>query len=509
MKSTLTLLFSLVTLCIFAHSPIITYSGPQVYTVGKAITPLKPINTGGAVSVYGTVMTLGTVGGQAQSLTFNADRNILFAPLGNTFKINQVIMPYEISLLAGSGVKGSVDGVGAAAQFSNALGSARHPLTEEIYVSDADRTVNVIKKINPATGEVTHYAGLLGKQGTINGSKEEAQFDTPRGIAFDENGNLYVAQFGLGAIRKISADGTTISSLVDNNQGVINFSNPWGLAYYNGYLYVTDEDKGQKISKVNVLTGEVTLVAGENGTPGYADGNGANAKFRNPRGIAVDEVTGDIYVADYGNDRIRKITPDGEVTTVSGYGVNETKDGIGTAAGHRRPAGIALDGLGHLYVCDAAAANIRKVSIKVNPNSTPYSVSPSLPEGLILNTQTGVISGTPVAASVTTDYTITAINGSGTSEYVLNLTVQVPSAVQNASKDQFKVTVAENREVYITGLVNMNSDVTIYDVHGKQVLSAQLIPGNSNTISCSGLKSGLYILSVNHDNQLQHVKLVL
>jgi mucin-19 len=514
MKTILTSLFVLVSCSLFAAAPIISYSGPKVYTVGTAITSLTPTNTGGAASVFGTVSTVGTSGsGQAQALTFNADKTILYVPLDRSYKVMKIAMPYTLSLLAGSGVKGSANGIGTAAQFSMAYGIAVHPISGDIYVAESDS--NMIKKINPTTGEVTTYAGIKGKPVTIDGNISVAKLNTPRALAFDESGNLYVAQTGGGAIRKISADGTTVSTLVQTTtaDGVTTtyFTNPWGMAYHNGFLYVTEvgsSTAGHKVSKVDIASGLVTVFAGS-GTLGFADGTGIAAQFSGPRGIVVD-ANGIVYVADYSNNKIRKITTDGVVTTIAGAGTNNVStDGIGAAAAFRSPAGLTCDGMGNLYVADAGSSLIRKVAVDVNPNANPYSVSPALPAGLTLNTQTGVISGKPTAEALAADYTITATNATGSSQAILNLTVNLASGLGNVLTNPLIVSANKNSVIRIQGEVGKNATATLFDIQGKMMLNKTLIEGNLNVVSTPGFKNGLYLLSVKDNTGSQMIKVLL
>jgi sugar lactone lactonase YvrE len=303
----------------------------------------------------GTVTTVTPIGGQAQGLVFNTDETILYGAFSNIFQVKSVTMPSKVAVLAGK-IKGSADGVGVAAKFSQAYGIAIHPITGDIYVSDGDSSV--IKKINPATGEVTNYTGVVGKSATLNGHISIAKFAGPRGLAFDEKGNLYVGQSGRGAIRKISADGT-VSTLVEGGTPAY-FKNPWGIAYSKGYLYVS-EASGHKISKVDVSNGLVSVLAGS-GTAGAEDGVGVETSFNSPRGIAVD-ANGNVFVADYSNHKIRKISPAGIVTTIAGSGEGTLTDGVGTDAAFKSPAGLVLDKTGYLYVGDAGNNCIRKVYV--------------------------------------------------------------------------------------------------------------------------------------------------
>ena len=304
---------------------------------------------------YGTVTTVTPIGGQAQGLAFNTDETILYGALSNIFQVKSITMPSKVALLAGK-TKGSADGVGVAAKFSQAYGIAIHPVTGHIYVSDGDSSV--IKKINPATGEVTNYTGVVGKSTTLNGDISIAKFAGPHGLAFDEKGNLYVSQSGRGAIRKISVDGT-VSTIVEGGTPTY-FKNPWGIAYSKGFVYVS-EVSGNKISKVDVSNGHVTVLAGS-GTAGAENGVGVETSFNGARGIAVD-ANGNVFVADYNNHKIRKISPAGIVTTVAGSGEGTLTDGVGIDAAFLSPAGLVLDKTGYLYVGDAGNKCIRKVYV--------------------------------------------------------------------------------------------------------------------------------------------------
>lgn len=478
---------------IFADAPFISYSGPKVYDINTAISPLIP-TVSGEVSAFSSVSTVIAADGQAQSLVFSTDGNTLYVPLSNTAKITQIIKPKTKSVFVSSG-------------FTTPWGVAIHPTTGDIYVSDAGTTVNVINKINPATGTVTLYAGIAGAASTIDGDVSVARFSSPRGLAFDENGNLYVAQTGSGAIRKISADGTTVSTLVQNTtiDGVqkVYFVNGWGLAYSNGFLYVT-ETTGHKVSKVDITTGTVTVLAGS-ATPGSSNGTGAAASFNGPRGITVDHATGMVYVADYSNYLIRQITPEGVVTTLSGDGTNTQKDGIGSAAAHRTPAGVALDGLGNLYVCDVASTQIRKIILK------PYHISPTLPTGLTLNPATGVISGTPTSVSPATDYTITASNEDGFGTYVQNIKVQDLGTgnLERILKNTMSAYFCYNSTIIIQGIVNNNATATLYDVNGNIVLEKRLKEGNYNSMQTPNISHGVYFLAIKKKDSLQRIKLLV
>ncbi len=183
-----------------------------------------------------------------------------------------------------------------------------------LFVADAGN--NGIKKVN-AQGEVTVYAGS-GLAGDKDGSLNNATFNEPSGVFIDKKGVMYVAGFGGQNIRKITVDG------------------------------------------------QVTTIAGT-GEEGYRDGPNDQALFSSPRGICVDS-KGNIFVADCWNHRIRKITPDGTTSTFAGGGkrgelvINDWKDGWDTTARFDAPCGLSIDINDNIYVADANNHCIRKIT---------------------------------------------------------------------------------------------------------------------------------------------------
>lgn len=290
-------------------------------------------------------------------------------------------------LLVGAiGQPGAADGIGALARFSSPGGIAVDS-AGNIYVADTGN--NTIRKISPA-GEVRTLAGLAGQSGQIDGVGVLARFRAPLGIAVDAAGNLYVSEFANNAIRKITPQGSVITlagsasnpgwrdSLGDN----AHFRNPWALAVdQSNNLYVADKDNFV-IRKITP-DGRVSTFAGQPGRPGFADGPGPDALFKDPHGVAVDG-SGNLYVADTANNALRRITSAGVVSTVTlalsypdsvSAGVSGALYVTDSAGVHRisngrvetlpplaltsNPAGpfatagaIALDARGTLYLCD-------------------------------------------------------------------------------------------------------------------------------------------------------------
>ena len=267
--------------------------------------------------------------------------------------------PMAVSTVAGQKVAGTLDGKGAAAQFTSATGIARAADGALWVVDEGSRRIRQIA----GDGTVTTVAGSASDI-AVDGPADQAAFADPVGIALDVAGNAYISDAKAHTIRRLSAGlvgtyaGIGVAGTVDGPAKQAAFQAPGGLALdAQGNLYVADS-VAHTIRRVSPQ-GLVTTVAGT-GKPGYMDGASDIAQFKAPAGIAVD-ATGQIYVVDTGNLRIRKIANDGTVSTVAGSGASGFADGPGTSAMFAKPSGIALDGQGGLYVSEYGNYRIRRV----------------------------------------------------------------------------------------------------------------------------------------------------
>ena len=261
-----------------------------------------------------------------------------------------------VGTLAGS-TAGYTDDTGAAAQFNSPRGVAVDG-SGNLFI--ADGTNHRIRKVTQA-GVVTTLAGST--QGYLDGTGAAAQFNSPYGIVVSPDNIVFVADPLNNRIRKVTQAGV-VTTLAGSTQGYLDgtgtaarFGALQGIALDAwGNLYIGD-GPNNRIRKVT-QTGVVTTVAGS--TLGDTDGPVASAKFRNPRGIAV-AADGTLYVVDNSNNRIRKISPDGVVSILAGtsFGSN---DGTGTTAQFASPGGITLSNDGTtLYVTDNSNNRIRKI----------------------------------------------------------------------------------------------------------------------------------------------------
>ncbi|MCL2725513.1 MAG: NHL repeat-containing protein [Polyangiaceae bacterium] len=268
---------------------------------------------------------------------------------------------YVVSTLAGTGEAGAADGPGSQATFRNPTGIAIGP-DGSLYVADH----NTIRKI-AVDGTVSTYAGT-GETDLTDGSCAAATFWYPFDIAVDAVGNVYVADWANNAIRKIyptPCQVITLAGAGPNNPGASDgvgpaamFQVPRGLTLdASGNVYVADS-YNNKIRKVDPK-GNVTTVAGT-GTAGHDEGPASSATFNWPTGIAVD-TAGILYVAESINNDIRKIADD-QVTTLAGSGAAGLIDSTGTDAAFSASQGIAIDAKGNLFVADSGNNAIREVT---------------------------------------------------------------------------------------------------------------------------------------------------
>ncbi|WP_159099281.1 MULTISPECIES: cadherin domain-containing protein [Aquimarina] len=203
-----------------------------------------------------------------------------------------------------------------------------------------------------------------GTLGFTNGTGTSAQFSTPIGVDVDSNGNIYIVDRNNNVIRKITPAGVVSTfagstyGYADGTGAAAKFRAPYGIAIdANDNIYVGDYFN-HRIRKITPA-GVVTTLAGS-GVVGSADGTSTVAQFNEPYGLDVDS-NGNVYVADYGNNRIRKITPAGVVTTLAGSS-RGFADGTGTAAMFKAPHDVAVDNNDNVYVTDGFNHRIRKIT---------------------------------------------------------------------------------------------------------------------------------------------------
>ncbi|MEO6327063.1 MAG: hypothetical protein ABIT01_12755 [Thermoanaerobaculia bacterium] len=342
--------------------------GPGIiYAADRGNHMIRRITADGIVSrLAGSPPTTGSADTPFGEAQFNQPAGIVADAAGITFvcesrnnTIRKITAIGAVSTFAGvAGATGSIDGTGAGARFSGPQAIAMDA-AGVLYVADTNN--NLIRRVSTA-GEVSTIAGK-GTRGFLDGPALNANFDFPTGIAVDANGTIYIADTNNHTIRKLSGGLVTtfagksgVAGKVDAPGADARFAFPAGLATdAAGNVYVADTSN----SAIRRITpsGIVTTMASPTGPA--ADESGNPAVLVAPAGVAIDR-NGNLFVADPGVSMIFKISS-GRITPIGGDAtVFASADGVGSAARFARPAGIAVDGLGNVYVADSANQGIRR-----------------------------------------------------------------------------------------------------------------------------------------------------
>lgn len=260
---------------------------------------------------------------------------------------------------------GSTDGTNTTARFNDPAGIA---IAADGTVFVADNQNHALRRIG-TNGVVTTLAGLPGTPGTGDGTGSTARFDSPTGLAFGPDGALYVSDTGNHTIRRVTLAGvvTTLAGsagtadYADGSASAARFNQPLGLAVApDGTVFVADS--GNHLIRVIGTNGNVSVLAGNPETFGSADGTGTNAFFNSPVGLALAP-DGSLFVSDANNFTLRRVTAAGVVTTIAGAaGQDGSTDGPAASARFGKPAELALAPNGTLYIADAAHHTIRRLT---------------------------------------------------------------------------------------------------------------------------------------------------
>jgi sugar lactone lactonase YvrE len=336
------------------------------HTIRK-ITPAGVVTT-----VAGLANTSGSADGTGSAARFNGPTGLAFDVAGNLYisdernnTLRKMTPAGVVTTVAGlAGTPGSSDGTGSAARFNYPEGLALDRGTGDLYVTEVGN--QIIRKVT-AAGVVSTVAGTPGVLGSADGPASSAQFTTPASVILLADGSLLIADTGNHTLRTLSA-GTvtttagqpTLTGTTDATGALARFSLPSGLAVNSaGDTFVAD-NRNHTIRKISAA-GVVSTFAGTAGSGDSTDGTGASARFYSPAALAID-ASDNLYVVG-GDNTIRKITSAAVVTTLAGTPwVFGSADGSGAAASFQQPQGIAVDGGGNLYVADYGNHTIRKIT---------------------------------------------------------------------------------------------------------------------------------------------------
>jgi sugar lactone lactonase YvrE len=422
---------------LLAQAPSIVYPSQKILTLDSTIHFIIPKNNGGLVpnEIYGNTNTIagtgvaGLINGTANKSRLNHPSKLVLDRAGNLYvseegnnTIRKISTEGVVTTFAGSGKEGKENHTKTLLASFHGPSGMVFDKAGNLYVADIYN--HQIRKID-VTGAVTVFAGN-GKPGFVNASiAQNATFAFPVDLAVDVDGNLLVADEGNNAIRKISVSGVVSTyagtgfagSQDDANPLKASFNQPNGIAIdKKGNVFVADQ-LNHRIRKISIA-GVVSTFAGS-GIAGSADNTvGKLANFNHPRTIAIDKL-GNLFVGDVANNKIRKITETGIVTTLAGTGAAGSRDdSLGMRVGFYFPNGLTLDESGNLFVADQLNNKIRKIS------TNGYDISPELlPKGMFFNQRTGVFSGTALEGTVHSAYKISAYNNEGSSTSNISFTI--------------------------------------------------------------------------------------
>ncbi len=304
-------------------------------------------NTGPGVALYGP-----------RAIAFDSAGNYYLADAGNG-RIRKIDTKGIITTVAGNGTLGFA-GDGSAATAANLNQPSGVALDKQGNIYIADTSNGRIRKVSSA-GTISTVAGngMVSYSGD-GGPATGAQLNGPLGVAADNSGNLFIADSQNGVVRVVNKG--AIAS-VGGGTLVIPRSVATDAA---GNAYVADA-QDNRVRRVGT-DGTVTTYAG-NGTNGFGGDGGpaANAQLNSPAAVAVDGA-GNLYIADLGNLRIRKVSANGNISTVAGNGSQGYSGDGGPAinASLNTPLGVAVDPSGNLYITDSASQVIREVTLDGN-----------------------------------------------------------------------------------------------------------------------------------------------
>jgi streptogramin lyase len=410
-----------------------------------------------------------------EDVALDGRRNLYIADRNNQRVRRVDAITGIITSVAGNGLVGFLGDGGPAtsAILQNPYGLVLDT-TGNLYIADFSNSR--VRRVDVTTGIITTVAGIanVGHGSGDGGPATSAAMGSPSGVAFDAAGNLYIADSYYNVVRRVDAVSGIITTVAGTgSSGYSGDGGPATSAQLNfprsvasdasGNLYIADSDN-QRIRRVDANTGVITTVAGT-GTGGYnGDGGSAvSAEIWNPSGVTLDSA-GNLFIADSGNQRIRQVDAvTGIITTVAGGGSAFYGDGgPAIAATLEVPNGVAVDDSGNIYISDEFIDRIRYVDFSNGPPAatlTGLTISPSTLAGgtLALATLTLTLSGAAPAGGATIDL-------SGANPFPVTNSFQIPAGQSSGSFQAEAFSVTVDTAVTVTASykgVNETATVTV------------------------------------------------
>ncbi len=351
-----------------------------IYSAGSKAVTSTGTSLAGMLNTFAGNYAIGYTGdgGISYQAALDSPSSVAVDPSGNVYltepydgTIRQVNTKGIINTIVGLDVQGFTGdgGIASKALLNTPMGVATDA-SGNLYI--ADTLNNRIRKVVGFSGNISTYAGngILSYSGD-GGPATKAQLNTPQSVAVDSAGNFYIADTGNNVVRKVTQAGV-ISNFAgtgtagyggDNNAATgAQLNGPQGVAVDSaGNVYIADTGN----SRVRKVSGGVISTIAGSGTVGYAGDNGAgpSAMLNSPTSVAVDG-SGNVYIADFGNNVIRKLTAGGTISTVAGTGRQgySGDNGPGTQAQLNGPQGVAVDTAGNVYIADTLNSRVRMLT---------------------------------------------------------------------------------------------------------------------------------------------------
>ena len=406
----------------------------------------------------------------------------------------------SLETLAGSGERGLVNGSALTAQFAG-LEQTAVDSEGNIYLCDTDN--HVIRVIT--NGVVSTYAGT-GVAGDVLGSRESAQFNFPIGIAIDDEDNIYISDSYNFKIKVIRPDGmvefiagTGEEGSMDGDVSMAQFDHPVYLCVDDSNNLFVTGNEDNRIRKIDMSTNLVSTYAGSG--LGYQDGPSDVARFNRPQGIAID-IEGNLFVGDRDNHVIRKISPDGMVTTLAGTGFAGYFDGAGSQAAFNGPKGVAVDAFGNVYVADRLNFVVRKIdpegvvsTVAGMPGISGYEDGGFLEGNLI---------GRAVAVMLIDEETVVVTDWEN--EVIRILDLSTSTSVTNLERNNtiYLTPNPASHTTLIKGELGDIYTVVVYDASGRFISS-----GAKRSVDLEYLSSGIYYVKIFNEAYSNVEKLII
>ncbi len=344
---------------------------------------IRKVSSGGVIATvagsgaYPPDPSLYQEGGPATSAPLNTPQGVAVDTAGNLFiadwgnhRVRKVTPGGIITTVAGGGPHWPTEGLATAATIIAPVGLAVDA-AGNLFI--AESSWNAVCKVTPS-GVISVVAGFYGHGfGGDGGQATSARLDSPFGVAVDTAGNLLIADYGNNCVRMVTPGGiiSTVAGMGFDKANVsyglpptfANLYYPAGLvADSAGNLFIADTNN----NRIRKLTpgGIISTVAG-NGAQGFGgDGGPAISAWLNAPGSVTLDMAGNLFIADTNNNRIRKVTPDGIISTVAGNGVSGYggDGGLATSAQLSVPRSVAVDAAGNLFIADSHNNRVRKVT---------------------------------------------------------------------------------------------------------------------------------------------------